>query len=69
MRPDEDPAYGIHEDPIFGAFFGCERCDGQGAIMIAGIDSRWAEEPGLNDREEPCPTCQGFGTVYVEEEC
>lgn len=55
------------EEPLFGAFFPCERCDGEGENMVGHMPDTWAE-PG-DPIFEPCTACQGHGTVYVEEGC
>jgi RecJ-like exonuclease len=66
MAPiDYDP----DDAPLFGAFFACDRCEGQGVMTVAGIAGRWDETPYDNDREAPCPDCQGHGTIWVEEGC
>lgn len=55
------------EEPLFGAFFPCERCEGEGEIMTGRLPDTWTE-PG-DPIFERCPECQGHRTVYVEEGC
>jgi hypothetical protein len=63
-----DIEYDAGDSPLFGAFFACDRCDGQGVVPTGETFGNGWDAP-REPVESKCPDCEGFGTVYVEEGC
>lgn len=49
--------------PFSGAFFGCDYCGGAGEILT---DTTRHFDLWPSERSDPCPVCEGFGTVWIE---